>query len=184
MRTLDIGCGFLQEYHKKREGIGVDIQRGFCDVVADAEHLPFRDEVFEKVLMYALLEHLTHPTRCLSEARRVGKPNAKYEMTFPLNPQRRINFKHVFLEFPFSLKRSVKILNELQKDRSGALSHKSKITPNLIESFLSLEEVINMEHPHAWFCGKKGRLLLKLFAGRTILLKDQGLYIQARKNPK
>lgn len=47
------------------------------DVVADAHHLPFRDESFEAVIAFNVFEHLHDPNRAASEIFRVLKPGGK-----------------------------------------------------------------------------------------------------------
>jgi SAM-dependent methyltransferase len=47
------------------------------DVVADAHHLPFRDEVFDAVVTFNTFEHLREPDRAASEVYRVLKPGGK-----------------------------------------------------------------------------------------------------------
>jgi ubiquinone/menaquinone biosynthesis C-methylase UbiE len=45
-------------------------------VLCDAQSLPFRECVFEKVYFYDVLEHLEKPVQCLQEIKRVTKhPN-------------------------------------------------------------------------------------------------------------
>ncbi len=57
---LDIGCGHLST-HRRREGIGIDLHRGTCHVVADAHYLPFRTGYFSKIFARNILEHLEDP---------------------------------------------------------------------------------------------------------------------------
>ncbi|MFM7426280.1 MAG: methyltransferase domain-containing protein [Elainella sp.] len=47
------------------------------DVVADAHHLPFRDEVFEAVVAFNVFEHLSNPKQAAQEIFRVLKPGGK-----------------------------------------------------------------------------------------------------------
>jgi len=44
------------------------------DVVGDGEHLPFRDAVFDGVVLDAVIEHLARPARVVAEVHRVLKP--------------------------------------------------------------------------------------------------------------
>lgn len=65
--VLDVGCG-----KHKRGNIGVDYSRDSCaDVIADANHLPFRAGVFVKVISFCCLEHSPNPLQFLKEQHRV-----------------------------------------------------------------------------------------------------------------
>ncbi|MBS7612573.1 class I SAM-dependent methyltransferase [Candidatus Bathyarchaeota archaeon] len=78
---LEIGCG------KNRfpgADVAIDINReSLCDIVADAQYLPFRDGVFIKVVMYEVLEHITDATRALSEINRVLVKSGELELSIP-----------------------------------------------------------------------------------------------------
>lgn len=57
LQTLDVVCGAII-----RGTVGVDIDRANRpDVVADATVLPFRGEIFDKVISIQSLEHLWQP---------------------------------------------------------------------------------------------------------------------------
>jgi len=74
---LDVGCG-----KKKRGDIGIDYSRnGVADVIADAHHLPFRDNIFKKVISVAVLEHSFNPLNFIKEQFRVLKKNGTIELT-------------------------------------------------------------------------------------------------------
>ena len=48
---LDVGCGWIREVHQRSEdSIGIDLNPGLADVLADAQNLPFRDSIFSKVI--------------------------------------------------------------------------------------------------------------------------------------
>ena len=74
---LDVGCG-----KRKRGDIGVDISRETqADIIADAHYLPFKNEVFSKVVSVVVLEHSPCPLAFLKEIYRVLKPNGILELT-------------------------------------------------------------------------------------------------------
>jgi len=52
-------------------------------IQASAEILPFHDEVFDLVSMFSLIEHVSHPTRVISEAIRVLKPQGELIIQVP-----------------------------------------------------------------------------------------------------
>ena len=83
MLTLDVGCGWHEGSHKRRGDVGLDLYRGMCDVLRDAQCLPFRDGIFDRVLLYYVLEHLDSPWRCLKEVKRVAKKGAYVRSLIP-----------------------------------------------------------------------------------------------------
>jgi len=76
MFTLDVGCG-----QHKRGDIGVDYSKlSSADVIADACHLPFRNDVFDKVISVVVLEHSPNPFSFIKEQYRVLKHGGKLEL--------------------------------------------------------------------------------------------------------
>lgn len=90
---LDIGCGGSEEFkiHNVRGDVNCDILKPAYKILnfiqCDAQHLPFKDEAFEQVIMFDIIEHLHSPFKALKEAWRVlktggilhlGTPNALY----------------------------------------------------------------------------------------------------------
>jgi SAM-dependent methyltransferase len=78
---LDVGCGW-----RKRGTIGVDyLKRAYghefmLDVQASAEHLPFKDASFEKVVTNCVFEHVLNAFNFLKELSRVIKPDGLIEI--------------------------------------------------------------------------------------------------------
>ena len=91
--SLDVGCGFLRK-HTKRGVVGIDLRRGLCDVVADAEYLPFREKVFNRVYLLSILEHLDHPIKCLKEQLKVAKDGARFQIIIPADA----SYVHLFFQ--------------------------------------------------------------------------------------
>lgn len=58
-------------------GLGVRVAR------ADATHLPFGDDTFDKVLMTEVLEHIPDEQAALREIRRVLRPGGSYVLSVP-----------------------------------------------------------------------------------------------------
>lgn len=84
--VLDVGCGTGLLLSKiKAFSIGVDIsiillrrarkrvRRGLGLVQCDAEHLPFRDGVFNKILAVTVIQNIPRPENFLLEIKRVSK---------------------------------------------------------------------------------------------------------------
>ncbi len=80
--VLDLGCGPGDQQQPIESlsfrYIGVDVDSSAADLLVDAHSLPFKDQVFDAVLSYAVLEHLRDPTVALREIVRVLKPGGIY----------------------------------------------------------------------------------------------------------
>ena len=90
-KLLVIGCGAGVEVAHLAEAtramvVGIDLEvdpkwkrPGVHLLRADAQQLPFRDEAFDSVYCYHVLEHVPQPPRAIAEARRVlSAPGAGY----------------------------------------------------------------------------------------------------------
>jgi len=97
--TLDIGCGDGRKTSIFRklasEIIGLDVsleklgearKRGIEVTLADAVHLPFRDNCFEAILCFHVIEHLRKSTKVLKEIRRILKSSG---LLLLITPNRR-----------------------------------------------------------------------------------------------
>lgn len=186
MRSLDVGCGFDRRVHKKRGDVGLDLYRGICDVVGDVHFLPFRNEIFDKVFVYAILEHLDDPLKGLREAWRVAKNGGHFEVTLPVESRSYMwDIRHVVLEFPLGLIRPLKRMWRSfgwgWRKKSGTY-HKNRIQPVHIARYLKVERVEILQGVHYWFKGRKGKLLRRLF-GRVMFLDIESSYfIEAVKD--
>lgn len=67
------------------------------DVAADAEHLPFPPDVFQRVECDAVLEHVRNPAQVMCEIRRVLAPGGYVHLVVP--------FCHPFHEYPKDFQR-------------------------------------------------------------------------------
>jgi SAM-dependent methyltransferase len=96
-RILDVGCGngwstwlLRQAGH---DALGCDLHGGPLEAKkvdpelgytsADAQRLPFADSVFDMVAMHAVLEHVPHPARVLTECLRVLRPGGRLIVVGP-----------------------------------------------------------------------------------------------------
>lgn len=75
-QLLDIGCGdgsLVEAFNREIQvhARGIDISDG---INFEADPLPCKDDEFDIVLMYSVIEHLYDPGNILSEVRRVLKP--------------------------------------------------------------------------------------------------------------
>jgi SAM-dependent methyltransferase len=71
--VLNIGAGGTVERYPNCIEFEHKIFR-HTDVVGDAHHLPFRDDVFDRVFAFNVFEHLNEPKKAASEILRVLKP--------------------------------------------------------------------------------------------------------------
>ena len=89
-KILDLGSGgsSYQRYFPNRLTVDIDPLRK-PDIVADAHHLPFKDEEFTFVLCTEMLEHVQDPFQVEKEIRRItakgGTLLLTTRFTFPLH---------------------------------------------------------------------------------------------------
>jgi len=144
MLSLDIGCG-----KAKTCQINVDINRQVKPtVVCDAQHLPFKNNVFQYIYSSHVIEHLTNPALMLKEINRVATPNAIIILKFPTEPYASntkyylklliYNFCNPFL--PKLINRIIKGCLQVQK-RNPSTLHKWKITPKFISKYLKIKQI-------------------------------------------
>jgi len=112
--TLDIGCG-----RTPKGKVNVDLYQGFehrekvIIIKADAQHLPFKSNVFDKVSSHEVIEHLEDPLTLLREMHRVSRdrimittPNAFYVnkiMRLLFRGYYTPNKEHIYLWGPIEL---------------------------------------------------------------------------------
>lgn len=92
---LDVGCGEGARLTGQVEYcVGIDIAEvelrrakekwpGFGFVLGDAQHLPFENEVFDRVLCSHIVEHVRQPKQLLQEVHRVMKGGGSLQLEFP-----------------------------------------------------------------------------------------------------
>lgn len=164
--VLDVGCGFLdnERLHKRREGIGIDIHSGKADVLASAEYLPFKENIFKVIHVRNLLEHLKEPMRCLSDVSRVAKDSCEITITIPIIAN--IFYQELismFTEFPFGLFLTIRrLIRTVQYRDTPGWIHLNKIQPRHIDRILEIKNVRKVLQRHAWASGRKGKILSKV----------------------
>ena len=97
--VLDAGCGsglFFGKVTGQTElVVGVDISRkmlqlarqraqeflNVCLVLADADHLPFKEEVFSRVFAFTMLQNMPKPAETLAELKLISRSDAIFVVT-------------------------------------------------------------------------------------------------------
>lgn len=142
---LDIGVGKVP-----LGDINVDlVANPLCNIMADIQHLPFRDSSFSKIICKAVLEHIDDPEKGLSEIRRVLTRRGSVKIGLPMKKYTNNSFYYfVFfiLNFPFTLSpKYIKTLfNKIKqiKNRDVALYHKYIVTCKIVSNYFKIEKVI------------------------------------------
>lgn len=99
-KILDIGCN-KTDLHSFMNGevYGTDIEiTNYKDNVikADAQYLPFKNNVFDTVFAGEVIEHLPNPYLFLHEVKRVLKKNGKFILTTPNIHSLDFFYKNIF----------------------------------------------------------------------------------------
>lgn len=82
MVTLDVGCG-----NNPCGTVNIDIDReSSADVIASAEYLPFRNDTFNLVRSFHVLEHVNEPAKMMLEMLRVTQNCVHVIMPHRLSP--------------------------------------------------------------------------------------------------
>jgi SAM-dependent methyltransferase len=132
--TLDIGCGskpyanmFLTEKY-----IGMDIEisghnnvNSPVDIFYDGITIPFKNDYFDSIVCFEVLEHVFNPDDFLKEANRVLKPGGsaiftvpfiwdEHEQPFDYARYSSFGLKHLFEKSGFTVVTSKKYLSDLR----------------------------------------------------------------------
>ena len=117
--VLDDGCGTglllnrLQNY-----SVGIDLSSSLLSkalsrlsekgqtflIQADAEHLPFRDHIFEKVFAVTLIQNTPKPAHAFGEIRRVVRVGSEAIVTALKKSYTSQGFRHLIFASGFTLK--------------------------------------------------------------------------------
>lgn len=90
---LDVGCGWGRELSRLKNAVGIDLCLPFLKtarhyvrndvILADAQHLPFKEDILDFVVASEVIEHIANPVQVLAEVRRVLKPEGKFLIQTP-----------------------------------------------------------------------------------------------------
>lgn len=90
--SLDVGCGDGSFLYTLKNGVGIEASKELAHicklrklrvVIADANFLPFKDEVFDLVTCIEVIEHTSTPYRMLNEIYRVTKKGGRLFISTP-----------------------------------------------------------------------------------------------------
>lgn len=154
MLSLDVGCGW-EKGHIKRGDIGLDLNRGICDLLGDAQYLPFTDGVFDGCYAYALLEHVDNPIKVLTEIHRVLKPDGWLNILLPTDSRLKLDYITRILNFDFK-----GVLRQYRAIRAG--EHKWQFSEAFIKDLLTSLgfHIKDLQYPaQPLLYGRKGRIL-------------------------
>jgi len=191
MVKVDIGCGYDPSLHYPKLDYDVHLElflalaeKDFIEklknpIIASAEYLPFKDNVFIDVNCRAVLEHLKQPEKALKDIRNCMIKEGRAFFTIPIIVN---HFKHylylVFIAFPFGIKESVILTKRVRRNiKRGGLLHVSDIKPKHICKYFKKCNIKEMRYRHKWFYGKIGKIIRKyLTFGREPIKDIQGEY--------
>ena len=190
MIRLDVGCGFLEgiQTPELESDVSLDLNLDKASlnfiknlktpIIGDAQNLPFRQETFHIIYWNAILEHLSDPVKAIKDGKRVLREKGEAHIKLPVitNHERRY-LKYLFIAFPFSISAVLRhLIRHCRYFKIKGVRHLSEIKPSDLRSFFKKIEVKTEWGTHAWFSGRKGRLLKKLL--KCVPIHDpQGQYI-------
>lgn len=125
---------------KLRNGPPLAIRRRF--VRGDGEHLPFRDQMFDVVVMSEVIEHLLRPELAVWEIARVLKPGGVLVMT--TNNASEMPLRSPLTD-PFSW-----LEKALGFHRDEIISHRPWVWPWPVDRSILPEDAPNIYLPHTW----------------------------------
>jgi SAM-dependent methyltransferase len=152
--VLDLGCGPRDQAAPLEwigfKYVGVDYSSPQADFLADAHSLPFKDESFDCVLSYAVLEHLHHPFVAIREINRVLKTGGIYIGTVSQGEPFHASYFH---HTPWGFLSLISHASDMQPERLWAsmdtlqsLSRMGRY-PRVIKSILRIVDFIHSKVP-------------------------------------
>ena len=130
---LDLGCGKVPLFHAYRDYISDNLCVDWSSTLHESEHLdiehdltkplPFKDEVFDTIILSDVLEHLPHPETLFKEMSRVLSREGKIIMNVPFFYRLHEQPNDYYRYTEFALRRFVEIsgLKLIQIDSIGGV---------------------------------------------------------------
>jgi len=100
MKILDVGCGDRPTGNVNLDLFFYGKWKNF--IIGEAQHLPFKNEVFDKVYSKNCLEHLENPLEFFNEANRVLREGGILECIYPTDTMLRKKTIHNLLNLHWS----------------------------------------------------------------------------------
>lgn len=186
-RCLEIGCGRGAFQDVVSDYVGLDItdsvrkylHKPFC--LASAAKLPFKDDAFDAMWTFAVLEHIPGPEAVLSEIRRVLRNGALLLLApawqcrswaaegYPVRPYHDLDLKGKLVKASIPIRDSILFRSgyvfprRLIRTAEYRIIHKpmqfkyTKLTPNLDSFWMSDSDAVNSMDPYEailWFTSR------------------------------
>lgn len=171
MLNLDVGSGSGAS-HIARGDINLDIAKpkryptNF--IQADAHHLPFKNEIFEKIYFYDIIEHVENPSQCLREIKRVLKYKGEVEISTP-NPLHWRTFLRATRQKKITLSGKEHIATWTQAEMEILLENIG--FKNITISYTILSATTRYDWKHALMDAVGFKLLPSPISGRSMIVK-------------
>ena len=155
-KVLDVGCGGgaftrgIKYYRRDLDLWGIDISRKSIDfakgvsenvnfVLGSAYKLPFKDDTFDAVVSFDVLEHLDKPALAIREVKRVLKPRGIFHLVTPIEASLFTLHGVLFKVFGYNLKEGQighvshfthkGLVDQLKKDGFTPIKNKYTVHP-------------------------------------------------------
>jgi len=145
-KCLDAGCGSGHRY----SGVGLDREFVITNrlkkpiVKGDLEHLPFKQNIFDTIIISEVIEHLLKPYEAMLELRRCLKDNGQILLTTPSALSLHCALKngypkvHYFTFFPSQLKHFLSDCGFEIKEMKMIDIHKKNILFRIITTLIPI----------------------------------------------
>lgn len=154
MTRLDIGCGYKKEY----ASIGIDIRKlPGVDIIADINHLPFKDNSIDEIVCTHILEHIPNLTDAMRELHRILKPHGLLFIKAPhanslwskSNPEHKtfftmwtMNYYTIWDEFNIDFK--FRVIKKQLYVANKIFNYLLNLRPEYTEKYLPFIDLLNL----------------------------------------
>jgi hypothetical protein len=191
--SIDIGCGYRGDIHypnldcdillepflnnSNNEWVNILRENGH-PIMASAEDLCFRENVFSYVQIRAVMEHIPKPLKCLYDMKYITKRNGLIKIIIPIITS---HFKHylklLFIAFPYGIYEVFLCMKKMMSHyHDEGLAHVSDIKPNDLTQYFKKHEVIPHYYRSKVFYGWSGKIFHIITRGKEPIHDIQGYY--------